>query len=108
MKTEFQESEEISIATFADRHGLVMEVTERDHLPKGDHSRYYANFKAVEENGDGVLIGLFGDGRTPDEAIASYANIISLKRLVVDAFEKSRREIKAPRLFYSLPSESAP
>ena len=89
-----------TIEEFADEHGLVMEVRERGRRLAEDMGlrRYYASFIGVDENGNGVLIGGFGNGDTPDEAIADYAARISELPLVVDAWKDSRREIRAPIL----------
>lgn len=98
MKIERHEIEETTIEAFADLHGLVMEVHERKK-PVGDLSRYYAHFKSAEaREGTCCLIGLFGNGRTPEEAIAEYASVISLRTLIIDAMTKKRREIEVPRL----------
>ena len=88
-----------TIAAFARRHNLTMEVHERD-TPVGAPDRYYAYFKGVEaREGHCVLAGVYGNGSTPEQAIADYAARLSMHRLVVDAMGDSRREIKAPRLF---------
>lgn len=95
-----------SIEAFADKHGLVMEVRERNK-PVGDPSRYYAHFKSAEaREGKCFLIGLFGDGRTPEEAIAEYARTISLRTLIIDAMTEERREIEVPRLSASIPAHA--
>ncbi len=86
-----------SIANFAEKHGLVMEVRERKKTV-GDPSRYYASFRGAEVSERGMLIGAYGNGATHVEAIAAYANEISMKKLVFGAFSKERREIEVPRL----------
>lgn len=98
MKTETHEIENATIEGFADKHGLVMEIHER-RKPIGDPSRYYAHFKSAEAiEGLHCLIGLYGDGSTPAEAIANYARDISLRTLIIDAMTEHRREIEVPRL----------
>ena len=98
MKIERHEIEKNSIEDFADQHNLVMEVHERRY-PVGDPARYYAHFKSAEaREGMCALIGLFGNGATPEEAIAAYAEEISLRTLIIDAMRTSRREIRVPRL----------
>lgn len=86
-----------TIQEFADAHGLVMEVRER-RKPIGDNSRYYAMFKDAEVSEPGVLVGAHGNGASPGEAIADYADRISLKRLVIGAYGEARRELDVPRL----------
>jgi hypothetical protein len=85
----------IDIEVFADKHDLIMVVGERrsKELPT-----YYAYFKYTDFKGDGVLIGSFGNGETPDEAIDDYISIISNTTLVINGFKDNRREIKVPTL----------
>ncbi len=96
---------EMTIEEFADSHHLTMVVRER-RLPVGNPSRYYASFEAAEVKGDGVLIGTYGNGSTPEEAIANYANEITLKTLVLDAMNDDRREIPVPRLTEGVTNET--
>ena len=42
------------------------------------------------------LSGVFGNGKTPDEAIASYANEIKGKIVVKRAFYEDRHEFNVP------------
>lgn len=97
MKIELHIMGVATIQEFADQHNLVMEVHERPSSFK-NLGRFYATFKDCEVKGGSFLIGKFGDGETPEEAIADYAATISGETLVVDAFGKDRRIIKAPRL----------
>lgn len=97
MKIELHEIPQMTIYEFAEAHDLTMEVRERRY-PVCDPARYYASFKGVEIMKDCFLVGMFGNGRTPEEAITNYAKEISLQRLVFDPFRKSRREIAVPRL----------
>jgi len=97
MKIKYEDIPSMTIEQFADVHNLVMEVHER-RRPEGDPLRYYASFEHVEIGGDGFLRGEFGNGRTPDEAIANYAAVITLKHIVVEAYTPERREIDVPRL----------
>ena len=87
----------MTIGEFADFHGLEMLIQER-RLPKGNPTRYWAEFKGAEIMGDGVLIGEFGNGATHEEAIADYAKKISLKRIVIGVYRQERKEIEVPRL----------
>lgn len=86
-----------TIEEFAEKHGLVMEVTERA-LPNSNDSRYFASFENSDIKEGSMLIGAFGNGATPEEAIANYAKRISLQKLVVDAFGENRKEFSVPRL----------
>lgn len=87
------------IEAFAEEHGLVMKISERKK-PVGDPSRYYASFKSAEVKDGPVLIGKYGNGKTPEEAIKEYAKEIDMKILVIDAFGPGRREIDVPRLVF--------
>lgn len=87
-----------SIESFADEHGLTMEVHERE---ASDLPRYYAKFSHVETKSGNTLTGVTGNGESEDAAIAEYARLISGKRIVVHAMDSNaRREIDAPELFY--------
>ena len=97
MKIKLHDIPSMTIEQFADAHNLVMEVHERN-LPENDPHRYYAHFERCDIGGDGRLIGEFGDGRTPGEAIDNYADKISLKTIVIDAHLPWRREVNVPRL----------
>ncbi len=98
MKIEKKEIPEMTIEAFADAYNLTMEIHER-RLPVGDPSRYYAHFKSAEaREGTCCLIGLFGNGSTPEEAIKNYAREINLRTLIIDAMRETRREITVPRL----------
>jgi hypothetical protein len=79
-----------------------MKVVERKK-PENDTARYYAHFVdergyGVEEIGDGVLLGTYGNGVCEQDAIDDYARQISLKRLVAHAYDDNRKEFNVPRL----------
>lgn len=99
MKIETDYIPEMTIEEFADKHGLVMEVHER---PKniGASDRYYAHFRRISVVGDGVLSSVFGNGRTPEEAIAAYACQISLQTICDDNVRVEGKDIRirVPRL----------
>jgi len=86
------------IEDFADMHGLVMEINERRNAAANRLHRYYANFQHTEVKDGGFLCSAFGNGNTPDEAVADYAREISEKRLVLNAYTPDRKEIDAPIL----------
>jgi hypothetical protein len=89
-----------TIEQFASEHGLTMEIGERP-LPADSPSRYYAAFRKCEVMERGLLISEFGNGSTKAEAIAAYARRISMRRIVIDAYSKQRREISVWRLVES-------
>jgi len=98
MKTTIEKIPEITIEEYAETNDLEMVVKERE-LPENDPARFYASFKHCDVKGDGVLIGSFGNGATPEEAIANYGREIHLKTLVYeDCFKGPRREIRPVRI----------
>lgn len=84
----------VSSDEFADRHELQMIVRERPR--RLELSRFYASFDGTEVKGDGVLIGMSGNGNSPEEAITDYLTGIRGQVLVVDAWNDKRREIECP------------
>lgn len=92
VKTEVFYIHEMSLEEFADKHGLVMEVHEREK-PVNEGKRFYAHFRGVEVLKDSVLVSEYGDGSDPVIAVAKYAKMISGKVLVLDAYKPTRREI---------------
>jgi hypothetical protein len=89
----------MTLKEFAERHDLVMEVGERPRWGwKDDSSRWHAAFKGAEVKCDGVLIGEWGEGPTPEGAIADYASKLPGETLVIDAYTDRRREIRVPDL----------
>lgn len=94
MKVVVDSVPEMSIDEFADRHGLVMRVRERAHKPVGSPQRFFASFNNVEVKDRGCLVSVYGDGRTPEDAIDAYARALSRRPLVVNAFRESRKDIK--------------
>lgn len=98
IETKYHAGGAMSIDAFADTHGLTMEVVERPRrLWQGNENfRYYASFKYTEVSEPNVLVSAYGDGKTPEQAIRSYAREIAGRRIVVDAFRPTRREIEVP------------
>jgi len=94
----------MALSDFADKHGLVMQVKERTRteLWRGfdyESNRYYAQFRDVDVKDGAVLRGTFGNGRTPEAAMANYAKEISGKLLVKDWHKPDeRKEFHAPEL----------
>jgi hypothetical protein len=98
MKIELNTIERMSICKFAERHNLTMLVNERKNPSKG-LARFYATFKDIDLKEDRLIVGAYGDGESPDSAIANYAKVISNKTLVKGAFTKNRIEINAPEFY---------
>jgi hypothetical protein len=86
-----------SIQEFAVANNLRMLVKER-RLPADDACRFYACFEDCDIKGDGVLIGEFGNGSTPEQAIEAYAKKISLRTLVIHGNTDRERTLSVWRL----------
>lgn len=87
------------IREFAEKHGLEMVVVERGldrRLREFGVLRYYAEFKHVDAIKGALLEGVFGNGDTPEAAIADYAEQILGRQLVYDADDPGRRVFAAP------------
>ena len=97
MKLKLEEIPKMTIEEFADKHDLVMEVHERKR-PIGSPDRYYAHFERCEVMQNGCLAGVYGNGATPEAAIADYATRLQLTRVAINAMSENRREIEVPRL----------
>jgi hypothetical protein len=54
--------------------------------------RFSAQFESCEVSSGSMLEGTYGDGKTPQEAIADYAKQIIGKRLVFYAMSDTRRQ----------------
>ena len=88
----------ISFEAFAKKHGLVMKVGERSKAfwPERKMERYHAEFENAETLDGSVLSSAYGNGNTPEEAIADYAKNLEGKLLVIGAYQAERREIQCP------------
>lgn len=106
MKTESFCIPVMTLDEFADKYGLVMEIHERNR-EVGDPGLFYAHFKRCEVMQNGCLAGVSGNGPTPKDALADYAQRLSLTRIAVNAMSEERQEIQVPRLKISEPSKAA-
>lgn len=98
MKIEMYTIPRVSLEEFADEHDLIMEVHEREN-PNYTNDIYYAHFKGCDVMKEGFLIGEYGHGATPEEAMESYAGKIGLKRIGLDVGTNNHKEIDVPRLY---------
>lgn len=96
----------LSVQEFADQHQLTMEIHERSKREFPMLERYYAFFEACEVKEGSVLVGVFGNGETPEDAMKDYAEKISEKRLVFFAGDERRLrfELQAPILYFVVDS----
>ena len=105
MKVEIVPLERMSIQEFANQHGLVMKVHERDtsHWPD---ARWFARFDQFELKDGSFLVSTFGNGSTVDEAISNYCELISGKYGVINAYLHSRKEVyKIPIVYHQTVAE---
>lgn len=84
----------VKFEDFADKHGLIMQVRERGGANAS--AAYYAHFGDVEVMERGCLIGEYGNGATPEEAIENYRRALRGKRLAYKAGSPWRVEIQCP------------
>lgn len=85
----------MTIEEFAHKFGLTIRVDERSNRTNG---QWYAHFLNAEIKDGPILIGDYGYGVTPKSAIADYAERISGKLLVINAYGPNRREVRVPML----------
>lgn len=94
MKTVIKRASRMTIEEFAEKHGLTMVLTERrKQYIRVPHERWLAHFDNCETKDGCILSGTYGQGATTKEAIADYADKITGKLLVIDAYGDNRREI---------------
>ncbi len=87
----------MSLEQFADAHNLTMKVHERSIV--SGLPRYTASFEGVEVMENGILTSSYGNGSSPEEAIADYAERISGRRLAHNAYRSDRSNFEAPNEF---------
>lgn len=87
-----------TIEDFADQHNLTMVVTERSSEQATKNTKYFAHFEDCEVMRNNILVGSYGDGATPEDAIAAYAIEISEQQIAIGARTPARRNIQVPRL----------
>ncbi len=99
MKVIINELERVELEAFANKHSLVMQVSERDVAAQAiGMSKYTARFKGVEVKKGLALESAYGNGATPENAIKDYCSVISGQWLVINAYGDGRRLMYAPHL----------
>lgn len=105
MNIEHVPVEESTIEDFATKHNLTMKVIEREN-PGDPGTKFYARFFFGDYSVDVVdrifLKGEYGNGRTEQEAIKHYAELVSLATICLVRGDK-RKDIKCPRFIPSVP-----
>lgn len=88
-----------TLREFAEANGLVMVVRQRPTVV-GEPENWYAMFRDVEVTDGRMLSGTYGNGVSPETAIAAYEREIAGKQLVYRAMsQEHRRELRAPHRF---------
>lgn len=98
----------MTLEEFADLHGLVMEVNERDVKLEDNKNkgRFYARFQSCEVARNACLFGVSGEGHDVQSAILDYVDQIVGRKIVFDAMSSTKRkEIQVPVLVYE-PNET--
>ena len=102
MKIEYhllKKPDSVTLEAFADLHGLVMEVHERDTTETV--MKFYAHFKHTDvRNGNLMVGGAIGNGKDAASAIESYKNKIAGKLLVINILS-TRQEVMCPEKWAS-------
>ena len=68
--------------------------------------RWYAYFDHAEVKERSMLVWMYGNGPTPDEAVADYAKQIAGQRLVFDAMGPGRKEFTVPTTLVTVEVQS--
>lgn len=99
MKVIINELDRVNLEDFANKHNLVMQVSERDMAAQAmGMSKYTAKFKGVEVKSGLTLEGAYGNGMTPEDAIKDYCSEISGEWIVINAYGNDRKMICVPHL----------
>lgn len=102
--------ERITLEQFADRHELVMLVTDGPANEFRRH-RYQARFEAVEVKDRDLLVTVWGSGDTIKEAIADYAAQIAGGQILVQnayGVRGVRCELVTPKSWAPEPEHQEP
>jgi hypothetical protein len=90
----------VNLFTFLDILNLDLEL----HRHANEDGRWITWIKHSEIKEGGALIGTYGDGKTPEQAIEDYVQRIKGKLIVINATSDLRKEFKVPdSLFFISP-----
>lgn len=88
----------VTFDEFCEANDIEVVVRERGGELGG--RRYYATCDDVEvKEPDGMLSGALGNGKTKEEAVASYAGRLAGATIVRDARESYRKELQCPNVW---------
>jgi len=84
----------MTLFQFADSIQTELRIT----YHPGQEGRFTAYFYGAEVKSDptGFLYSVYGEGKSPNDALTNYAGKIQGKTLVFDATNEDRREVKVP------------
>lgn len=82
----------VKFSDFAKENSLILVINEVNTKPV----QYVAAFDCVVAEYMGMLVPVYGQGDTPQAAVANYRNKIKSHTLVIDPSSTFRREVKAP------------
>lgn len=88
----------VEITDFEKGIGVDLVISERDANRLPHIKKYFARFEGAELIEGHFLASISGDGDTIDEALRNYCELISNKKLCINAYTPNRIEIYVPKL----------
>lgn len=82
----------MTITEYADSLNVDIEI-----IYYHNQNRYSAAFKGAEISDSGCLIGAYGNGSTPNDALKDYVDRIKGKSIVFNAYSDRRRTYEVPQ-----------
>lgn len=82
----------VTLEQFAEIIGVDIELRRY----AGQNGRWSAQLERTEVKDGGCLVGAYGDGASPQSAMANYATRLAGQRIVVNAYSDNRREFNVP------------
>ena len=79
--------------------GIELVMNERNH--RLGLKKFYVSFPRLESMEGSCLISYSGNGETMDEALKDYAEQLSCRRIVIDAYKSERKEIELPKIVHT-------
>jgi hypothetical protein len=86
--------EEVKLIDFIDARNLELNLRRYPNQCE----RWIAEFEHCEVIQGGCLVGLYGNGHTPEEAIQDYIRNIAGKRIAQNAMTDRRSEFEVPKV----------
>jgi len=76
----------VSIEDFADIINVQLEILFRTNWGQGK-GRWYCKFQSSDVVDDIFLLGVYGNGETPNESVRAYAKEIAGKRIKISHYK---------------------